>query len=196
MTEQNNFTTNHRPQHLIWDWNGTLLDDAHHCVGVLNELRAQRDLAPLSVPRYRQTFAFPVIQFYRDIGFDLDNAAFADLAEDYHSRYIARLPECRLHHHAADTLQACQNAGLSQSILSAYHQQKLDDAIDHFQLRHLFTHIKGLDDIHAHSKLDAGRQLLAQLPYPPQRILFIGDTVPSTTSTSPPPWASSASCSP
>lgn len=169
----------HRPscQHLIWDWNGTLLDDAHHCVAVLNELCVQRGMAPLSVQHYRRTFAFPVVHFYEQIGFDFAAESFGDIAEQYHARYLARLPDCRLHHGAAETLLACQNAGLTQSILSAYHQQKLESAVEHFQLGRFFLQLKGLDDIHAHSKVDAGRQLLTELPYPPERILFIGDTV-------------------
>ena len=51
-----------KPRCLIWDWNGTLLDDLQLCLGLLNELLEQNgspnryDLAG-----YREIFGFPVV---------------------------------------------------------------------------------------------------------------------------------------
>ena len=49
-----------RTKHVIWDWNGTLLDDAVLCVEVMNVVLARRKLPPLTAERYADRFRFPV----------------------------------------------------------------------------------------------------------------------------------------
>ena len=65
-------------KHIIWDWNGTLLNDLWLCLESVNAALARRGLAPLSEKRYQEEFDFPVIDFYRKIGFKFDDASFAD----------------------------------------------------------------------------------------------------------------------
>ena len=36
--------TSRKYSHILWDWNGTLLDDAWLCVEVMNSMLAERDL--------------------------------------------------------------------------------------------------------------------------------------------------------
>ena len=38
-------------RHIIWDWNGTLLDDAWLSVEILNQLMAQRDMPGITHQR-------------------------------------------------------------------------------------------------------------------------------------------------
>ena len=59
-----------RYKHIIWDWNGTLLDDTRLCVEVLNELLLRRGKSAITEDDYRQNFNFPVINFYKYLGFD------------------------------------------------------------------------------------------------------------------------------
>ena len=39
-------------RHIIWDWNGTLLDDAWLCVEILNEILRRRNEQPVTHERY------------------------------------------------------------------------------------------------------------------------------------------------
>ena len=54
-------------QHVIWDWNGTLLDDAQACVDALNVLLRQRRLPAISMflllyPRFLMSAnSFPTV---------------------------------------------------------------------------------------------------------------------------------------
>ena len=45
---------------VIWDWNGTLLDDAPVCVAAINDMLRERSLPQLSAERYQEIFCFPV----------------------------------------------------------------------------------------------------------------------------------------
>ena len=43
-------------RHLIWDWNGTLLDDAWLCREIMNGQLRRRGLPELSTERYEEKF--------------------------------------------------------------------------------------------------------------------------------------------
>ena len=58
-------------EHIVWDWNGTLLDDRWLTIAVMNRLLARRNMDELTEDRYLQFFTFPVIDYYRRLGFDL-----------------------------------------------------------------------------------------------------------------------------
>ena len=60
-----------KPAYVIWDWNGTLLDDAQTCVDTMNAMLSRRGLPLLTMARYREIFTFPVENYYRAAGFDL-----------------------------------------------------------------------------------------------------------------------------
>ena len=162
-------------KHIIWDWNGTLLNDAEEAVGVVNRLLAGRGLPALTMERYYEIFDFPVIDFYRRIGFDFENETYDAMADEYIAGYVGRLAACHLQPGAREVLSALAGAGVSQSVLSAYHQRRLEEAVELFGLRHFFVRLIGLDDYYAHSKVENGRKWIAELG-DPRQVLFIGDT--------------------
>jgi len=170
-----NYFTTYR--HLIWDWNGTLLDDVEDCLAVLNDMLKKRGLRPLSHQQYRELFNFPVLDFYQQIGFDFKAESFDDVAREYHAGYARRLPDCRLHPGAQQILRAAADAGYTQSLLSAYPQTALENALNFFQVGAWFVRVVGLDDYYAHSKLENGKRFIKELKIDPNQILLIGDTL-------------------
>ena len=163
-------------RHIIWDWNGTLLDDVWLCVEIINEMLDRRNKAPITRERYLAQFGFPVRDFYERIDFDFSAESYEAVAREYIDRYEQRCRECRLHDHAMDVLRHFHQSGRSQSILSAYHQTKLEDMLDFFELRCLFTTVLGGDDHHARGKIDQGNRLAAELAIDPGQGVLIGDT--------------------
>ena len=57
---------------IIWDWNGTLLNDAELALFSINVMLKKRLLPTLSLPEYKQVFNFPVKDYYLRIGFDFE----------------------------------------------------------------------------------------------------------------------------
>ena len=57
-------------KHIIWDWNGTLLNDLTLCVDLLNVSLEKRKLPEMTEEKYRKKFLFPIKTFYESIGFD------------------------------------------------------------------------------------------------------------------------------
>lgn len=163
-------------RHIIWDWNGTLFDDAWLCVSIMNDMLARRRLPALSMTRYETIFDFPVQDYYGALGFDFAREPFERLSDEFMGAYWARQKECALRDGAREALAAAQAHGVTQSILSAMMQSNLDELIDHFALRPYFTDIVGLDNHHAAGKQGIAQAWLAQQSLPAEAMLFIGDT--------------------
>jgi len=164
-------------RHIIWDWNGTLLDDLELSIDVMNAMLVRRLLPPLDRQRYHRLFDFPVQTYYERLGFDPVKDSFARVSVEFISGYDARRLESKLHDHAPTVLRAVTAAGLHQSILSAYRHDTLNEIVSHFGLTAHFEHIAGLDNIHAHSKVALGRDLVRRVNVSPAEILIVGDTL-------------------
>lgn len=164
-------------RHIIWDWNGTLLDDLDVSIAVMNRLLGPRRLPLLDRTRYHALFEFPVARYYSSLGFDPHTDPFEKVSAEFIAGYEASRLEAALHRHARNTLHAVGAAGLGQSILSAYHRDTLREIVAHFGLTGFFREIAGLDNIHAHSKVALGRELVARLDLPPAEMLLVGDTL-------------------
>jgi phosphoglycolate phosphatase len=162
---------------IIWDWNGTLLDDTHLAVAAMNGMLARRGLPALSVDRYKALFTFPVKDYYREVGFDFDLEPFEVPAMEFINRYNREVWECSLHAEAIWVLNHFKGLGIAQYILSAMQQETLDQCMEFYRIGHFFGHVSGLGDHYAHSKLESGKALLAKLPHPPADLLLIGDTL-------------------
>jgi len=166
-----------RYAHIIWDWNGTLFDDARLCVEIMDGLLSRRGRPGLTHARYLQLFEIPVRRYYRRLGFDLSKEPFDELAIEFMGAYDAGQLACDLQPCARGILGACRERGLGQSILSAHHQPRLDKIIDHFALREYFTELAGTDNYHGRSKEENGRRLVQVLGLAPESLLLVGDTV-------------------
>ena len=58
-------------KHILFDWNGTLIDDAWIFVDILNALLKKRDLNQIDLIEYQELFCFPLSDFYQNLGFDV-----------------------------------------------------------------------------------------------------------------------------
>ncbi len=164
-------------KHIIWDWNGTLLDDTWLCVEVLNGLLCEHGRPEVTEDDYRMHFGFPVVDYYRHLGFATDPMSFQAVSEQFIGAYEARWLECRLHEGTTDVLNLFRRAGVSHSVLSAAKQEALDFGVSHFGLREYFIELVGLDNILAHGKVDLGKRWMQRLPWESEEILLIGDTL-------------------
>ncbi len=82
---------------LIWDWNGTLLDDVEVNVKVINEMLSKRDLPLLDINTYKEIFCFPVKQFHIRIGIDFEKESIEEISAEYMERYKNYEKDIKLH---------------------------------------------------------------------------------------------------
>lgn len=166
-----------RPELILWDWNGTLLDDVQLCVDALNRLLARYGY-PQRYDRdqYRAIFGFPVEEYYQRAGFDFARHPFADLAQSYMEDYIPASVACPLADGARDALDAFAAAGLRQVILSASPVTTLERQVAERGVTPCFDRLLGLGDIYAKSKVDLGLRFLQEGGVDPTRTVMIGDS--------------------
>ena len=160
--------------HIVWDWNGTLLNDVDIALGVTNQMLSERGLPQLTVQSYREVFGFPIREYYEKIGFDC--TGFDQLAHEFVSRFYAQASRFRLYPEVTAVLNAAAERGMTQSILSASREQELRLVVDQLRITNYFCSIDGLSDNYAHSKVERGVLSLERLGVDPARTVLIGDT--------------------
>ena len=163
-------------QHLIWDWNGTIIDDVRACVEILNSMLISYDKPTVTLEQYRREFDFPVIDYYTKLGFDFSKVSYDVVAKQYIEQYNKKQYLCSLQSGAMEVLKSIAENGCGQSILSAYNQEMLDDAVKYFGLADIFDNLVGLSDFYAESKLENGKNLIKKLGLSGRHVLLIGDT--------------------
>jgi phosphoglycolate phosphatase len=164
-------------KHIIWDWNGTILDDVDLCVDLINWLMKQHGLINLTYNEYREIFTIPVKDYYIKAGFDFTKESFEVVGRQWMDEYERRKYECGLFPGIKDILSRIKSAGVQQSILSAYSQHTLDEIVEKYGLTGYFTHIAGLDNIYAASKVALGKTLIEKINIKEGEALMIGDTL-------------------
>ncbi len=161
-------------RYVIWDFNGTLLDDVSTGITALNVLLSRRGLPPVKTEReYRDVFRFPIIDYYKDVGFDFTRERFDDVANEWVKAYLdAENPvACR---GVKPVLKFFRSRDVEQVIISASEKEMLLRQLDLIDLSGYFSEICGRDDIYASSKKEMATKWAHRAP--PGQKLFIGDT--------------------
>ena len=161
---------------VLWDWNGTLLDDLAYAIGVRNRTFPAFGLPRIgSVAEYHRQFTFPVRRYYERAG--VTDETFVAVAHAWMAEYVRGFDTVPLHGDAVETLARFAAAGVRQAVLSATRRDMLESQIARFPIRAYFTDVLGLSDIYARSKEAVGLDYLARCGVPAAFTLMIGDTL-------------------
>lgn len=162
---------------IIWDWNGTLLDDAELCLASINKMLEIRSLPTISLEKYRDVFTFPVIEYYTELGFDFELEVWETVAVEFIDLYMNELQNCILTSYAKETLEAFKQKGYRQAIISAMQHDNLLKSVSDLGIFHYFEHIGGIGDHYAVSKIDNAINYLNSSGVNPENMTLIGDTI-------------------
>lgn len=164
-------------KNIIWDWNGTLLNDLDVCVTAINRLLEKRNLPTISSGHYTEIFTFPVKDYYATVGFDFSQESFEVVAVEFMDHYFQLVSEADLHLSVKDTLLYFQRAGHKQIILSAMEQIELIKLVKSRKIESFFSHIFGIQDNLADGKLDMARSAIVESGFDRNLTCLIGDTL-------------------
>lgn len=164
-------------KHIIWDWNGTLLNDRQFCIKIMNGVLSRRDMDEMTEEWFLDNFCFPVKDYYVKLGFDFDKEPFSISGTEFIHQYMKRIHEPDLHLYAQESLKYFQNNKLSQSLLSASSQTMLNEILQYHDIHDYFIKIVGQDDHYAHGKESSGKAWMDELDCGPHEALLIGDTI-------------------
>jgi len=161
---------------VIWDFNGTILNDIDLVVRTVNGQLSKRGLPPLTIAEYRDVFGFPVEDYYRRIGVTFEDESMAQLSADFFAEYEQQLIDCRLHDGVLDALTDLAGAGVRQFVLSAMEERMLRATLGALGVLDRFVAAYGLAHQEGDSKISRGRELIADYAVDPATALMIGDT--------------------
>lgn len=162
---------------ILWDWNGTLLDDGVYGTTVINSMLRRRGIREPSLEEHGQLFDFPVILYYERLGFDFDKEPFEVISTEFVTTYFENVKSCVLREATVETLGLIRDMGIRQSVLSASRQDKLEMMIGDYGLTGYFDELLGIDSIHAPGKSGRGCEWIQDSGVDPARVLLIGDTM-------------------
>lgn len=159
----------------IWDFNGTVLDDVDLGVYSVNTLLEKHQIElRLSKSEYRACFDFPIIDYYRKLGFDFEKTPYDILAKDWVEIYLDNLDRAGLPSDLISSLNFFRENGVLQSILSASENEMLNRQVRGLGIAQYFEDVMGIDNIYGDSKLAIARKW--RDAHPEDKVIFIGDT--------------------
>ena len=166
-----------RPKLLIWDWNGTILDDMEFTYQIENDMLRRRGMHTIPDRAfYLQHFGFPIIEYYKKLGYDFSVHPYEVLAAEFHDLYAAGYQNCPLRAGVTDVLRRVQALGVPQTLLSASEQSRLNEQTAYYGVTAYFTELLGLSDDFAVSKVDRAKDYIRRERFDPNEVVFVGDT--------------------
>ena len=162
---------------IIWDWNGTLLNDIELCIRSINILLKNRDIPEINIKTYKEVFSFPVKDYYKTIGFDFKKEDFSIPAHQFIELYNEGFDGCSLQKPAIEVLNHFREKGIRQFVLSAMEHNMLEKTLKLKGIADFFEGVSGLNDHYAVSKIELGRQLISDYKIVTEEVWLIGDTI-------------------
>ena len=160
---------------IVWDFNGTIMDDVEIGIDSVNVLLRKRGLRTLeSREEYQRIFGFPIINYYKRLGFDFEREPYEDIAVEWVNEYVARERTAKTISGVRETLEYFRANKVKQIIISACEQTMLYRNIKMLGVDEYFDTVCGINNIYASSKEAIGVSWRKQNPN--ENLLFIGDT--------------------
>ena len=163
-------------KNIIWDWNGTILNDAPVAFEATNILLERYGYPKITLEYYRDNVDTPIVNVYSKI-FDLNRHDMEMLDDEWGVLYNHLSDKIKLHADVEEMLSAFANNNLNQIILSAFKTNEITKYARKFSIENYFDDILGTQNIVMESKTIRGRRYMQKHGFAPKQTLYIGDTV-------------------
>jgi len=161
--------------HIIWDWNGTLLNDVSASLASVNDMLALRGKPPMDIDYYRECISVPIIGFYEK-AFDMENEDYEIIIKQYNEGYLRHLSECNLTDGVTEVIDYFEKNGVKQAVISSSNNNQLIQNVTKYGIFDRFDAVLGADDYYAGSKIERAEKYLENSSEE-CRVLVIGDIV-------------------
>ena len=162
---------------IIFDFNGTLIDDCDLCLKILNYLCKENNLPSVSKKQYMDIFTFPVYLYYKELGFNTNIEQFKIIGNKFHAYYNdLSYKEVKLFKNVIKVLEKLKKDH-TIVCLSASMQQTLEKQLKFYGIYDYFDYIIGLSDSYANSKEEVAIKFMKENNIDSSSSLFIGDSI-------------------
>ena len=159
---------------IIWDWNGTLLDDISASLGSVNDMLLMRKMEPIDILHYKECIGVPIKVFYDQV-FDMEKEDYNVIIKQYNEGYLCHLKNVSLSDGAGELLEKFAAEGKKQVIVSSSNSAQLIENVKKYGIMHYFDAVLGAADYYADSKIDRAFNYIMENKIDPESILVIGD---------------------
>lgn len=164
--------------HIVWDWNGTLFDDALIVYLASCQVFAARGLPSVTEAEYRAAYTRPIEAFYeRLFGRQLGEGEFPGLDDAFHDAYRRTMAGVTLTTGARQALRDWRLSGRTQSLLSMFRHEQLASLVGRYGIQDEFVRIDGLVGPGGGRKAEHLSRHLAALRVDPAAVLVVGDSL-------------------
>lgn len=166
-----------RRPHLVWDWNGTLLDDLPIVIEAVNRSIAMFGLGSITADDYRDHYTRPVRHFYdRLFGRVIEDEEWLRLNASFHDVYFDLATDADLAPGARQAMELLEAAGWGQSLLSMSPQDWLEGIVERLGLTGRFEIVDGLSGPTGGLKAGHLEEHLSVLAVDGEDTVVVGDT--------------------
>ncbi len=163
---------------IIWDWNGTILNDVDTTIIAVNAALTELKLESITKDTYLMQFRFPVKDFYQSIGIDTKKITMDHVSKIFHDYYQKHIHTASIFQNIDSLLKELKEQNKKLYVLSAGAQWLLDGWVKDYQVKHFFDAVYGLSDLNASSKVSRGKTLIEKERIEAShKTIMIGDTL-------------------
>lgn len=164
--------------YVLWDWNGTIIDDFQYNLSIINSLLTQHSLPQITEIKYRELFTFPIKNFYEKLGFDCSSEEkFFELGQAYFAAYKNNQEIIHLAIGIERILSELYKAKVYQIIFSSCNKNILMCQLNNYpDISEYFSDIIAPDDVKAAGKMELVLKWGRTNHIDWNRVLIIGDT--------------------
>lgn len=163
---------------VLFDYNGTLIDDVDLNIEIENELLKRRNLTALGTKEfYLENFDFPIKAFYEKLGFDFSKESYDDICVEYAALYSKALERAKLFDDVLPCVKELKRHGKKLVIISAAEDKSLNLQANKFGIAPYFESVLGSQNMYGKTKIDTAHLWLKEEGADVSKTVFIGDTV-------------------
>lgn len=161
---------------IIWDFNGTLIDDIHATLASVNDMLTRRNQDIIDFSTYSKTVDTPIWKFYEAV-FIKGSITPEEAVKEFNEGYDKHLRENPLMEGAKEMLSFYQSLHKHQLIVSASNINKVRKSLGALGISEYFTEVLAMSDYNAGDKTFLAREYLEKNSISPSDAVVIGDCV-------------------
>lgn len=161
---------------VIWDFNGTLIDDVQTAVCSVNDTLRKCGLPLTDTEQYRRNMDMPITRYYEK-HFDLRRVTFDFLSKEYHQGYERYKGLIKPAPGALDTVRELKARGVRQCVVSSFEQGRLLSLLSEYGFLPYLDGVCGAEDDICESKVYRGSRWISRQGIDPQTAVVVGDLV-------------------
>ncbi len=161
---------------VIWDFNGTLIDDAEAGILAVNDMLTKRSQKPIDKVQYAAAVDTPIWKFYEKV-FVKGSITPEEAMVEFDTGYEKYLSENPLMEGALEMLRYFKEKDINQLVVSASHIDKVSARLKELNLYHYFDRVLAHSDYKAGDKTYLAKEYLKEKCISPENVVVIGDCV-------------------